>query len=286
MTTSTEADTSASNQVVATEGFAAITAAKLSPLGFFMALPPVLVVLCFVGIPIFIAFSFSLGFTGGPNEVISINIQDVNNGKIDFKLEKEEIDDDHGNNMYDDSYHDDIGKKIDNLTILLEDKEHVINNELFKYYNDLLTKRTEYKTIFKNLNNNYIEQSLLFDQITNEINLLNIKVSEYKDEIRQKHENTLSIKSHNPTIKEILKNPITEKIGNILHNVDLSKIPKFSKQLSEANDKYVADATNVLRVNLINTGKRRKISKRSNSGNLLSSLIKEEIYGHYNSSRT
>ena len=77
MTTTTEADKSAGNQVVATEGFAAITAAKLSPLGFFMALPPVLVVLCFVGVPIFIAFSFSLGFTGGPNEVISIIGQDI-----------------------------------------------------------------------------------------------------------------------------------------------------------------------------------------------------------------
>ena len=77
MTTDTKADLSAGNQVVATEGFAAVTAAKLSPLGFFMALPPVLVVLCFIGVPIMVAFTFSLGWTTGPNEVISIIGQDI-----------------------------------------------------------------------------------------------------------------------------------------------------------------------------------------------------------------
>lgn len=63
--------------VATKEGFAEVKAAKLSTLGFFMALPPVLVVIFFVGLPIFIAFLFSIGYTSGPNRVISIIGQDV-----------------------------------------------------------------------------------------------------------------------------------------------------------------------------------------------------------------
>jgi ABC-type spermidine/putrescine transport system permease subunit I len=65
------------NLVATKEGFAEVKAAKLSTLGFFMALPPVLVIILFVGVPIFVAFIFSIGYTGGPNRVISIIGQDV-----------------------------------------------------------------------------------------------------------------------------------------------------------------------------------------------------------------
>ena len=65
------------NTVATKEGFAEIKTAKLSTLGFFMALPPVLVIIVFVGLPIFVAFIFSIGFTGGPNRVISIIGQDI-----------------------------------------------------------------------------------------------------------------------------------------------------------------------------------------------------------------
>jgi ABC-type sugar transport system permease subunit len=65
------------NPVATKEGFAEVKAAKLSTLGFFMALPPVLVVILFVGLPIFVAFLFSIGYTSGPNRVISIIGQDV-----------------------------------------------------------------------------------------------------------------------------------------------------------------------------------------------------------------
>ena len=65
------------NTVATKEGFAEVKAAKLSTLGFFMALPPVLVVILFVGLPIFVAFIFSIGYTGGPNRVISIIGQDI-----------------------------------------------------------------------------------------------------------------------------------------------------------------------------------------------------------------
>ena len=65
------------NTVNTKEGFAEIKTAKLSTLGFFMALPPVLVIILFVGVPIFIAFIFSIGYTGGPNRVISIIGQDI-----------------------------------------------------------------------------------------------------------------------------------------------------------------------------------------------------------------
>jgi ABC-type spermidine/putrescine transport system permease subunit I len=65
------------NRVATKEGFAEVKAAKLSTLGFFMALPPVLVVILFVGLPIFVAFLFSIGYTSGPNRVISIIGQDV-----------------------------------------------------------------------------------------------------------------------------------------------------------------------------------------------------------------
>ena len=65
------------NTVATKEGFAEVKAAKLSTLGFFMALPPVLVIILFVGLPILVAFAFSIGYTGGPNEVISIIGQDI-----------------------------------------------------------------------------------------------------------------------------------------------------------------------------------------------------------------
>ena len=42
-----------------------------------MALPPILVLGTFIGFPIGLAFLFSIGFTGGLNEVLSIIGQDV-----------------------------------------------------------------------------------------------------------------------------------------------------------------------------------------------------------------
>lgn len=46
-------------------------------MGFALALPPLLLVLIFVGVPIFIGFTFSLGFTQGPNRVISLIGQQI-----------------------------------------------------------------------------------------------------------------------------------------------------------------------------------------------------------------
>jgi ABC-type spermidine/putrescine transport system permease subunit I len=68
--------TSAKPDVV-TEIFEATSASKLSVLGFLMAIPPMLLVICFVGVPILIAFTFSLGFTTGPNKVVSIIGQEI-----------------------------------------------------------------------------------------------------------------------------------------------------------------------------------------------------------------
>ena len=62
---------------VVIESFEAKTTSKLSVIGFFMALPPMLLVVCFVGLPILIGFTFSLGFTGGPNRVVSIIGQEI-----------------------------------------------------------------------------------------------------------------------------------------------------------------------------------------------------------------
>ena len=42
-----------------------------------MALPPVLLVVGFVGLPILVGFTFSLGFTGGPNRVVSLIGQQI-----------------------------------------------------------------------------------------------------------------------------------------------------------------------------------------------------------------
>ncbi len=68
--------TSDKSEVVA-ESFEAKSVSKLSAIGFFMALPPMLLVVCFVGLPILIGFTFSLGFTGGPNRVVSIIGQEI-----------------------------------------------------------------------------------------------------------------------------------------------------------------------------------------------------------------
>ncbi len=67
----------ADKTVVVTEGLEAKSASRLSVLGFFMALPPMLLVICFVGAPILIAFTFSLGWTEGPNRVVSIIGQEI-----------------------------------------------------------------------------------------------------------------------------------------------------------------------------------------------------------------
>ena len=67
--------TATTNQV-AKESFES-KGSKLSLLGFFMALPPILVLGVFIGFPIVLAFFLSIGYTGGLNEVISIIGQDV-----------------------------------------------------------------------------------------------------------------------------------------------------------------------------------------------------------------
>jgi hypothetical protein len=59
-----------------------------------------------------------------------------------FKLENEDREDQGNDKIYDDNYHDEIGQKLENLNILLEDREHNVNNEISKYYNDLFTKQT------------------------------------------------------------------------------------------------------------------------------------------------
>jgi len=64
-------------EVTETDNLAAPKAARLSTLGFFMSLPPVLILLGFIGFPILLAFSFSLGHTSGPNEIISLIGQEI-----------------------------------------------------------------------------------------------------------------------------------------------------------------------------------------------------------------
>ncbi len=68
--------TSTKTDVVA-EGLGAAKAPRLSVVGFLMALPPLLLVLFFVGLPVLIAFTFSLGFTTGPNRVLSMIGQEI-----------------------------------------------------------------------------------------------------------------------------------------------------------------------------------------------------------------
>jgi ABC-type spermidine/putrescine transport system permease subunit I len=52
------------------------------PLGFFLALPPIVLILLFVGFPIVLAFAFSIGLTGGLNHVIAsigLNVHEAEN---------------------------------------------------------------------------------------------------------------------------------------------------------------------------------------------------------------
>lgn len=66
-----------SKEVSASGNLAVKKTARLSLLGFFMALPPVLVILFFIGGPILLAFSFTLGFTTGPNEIVALIGQEI-----------------------------------------------------------------------------------------------------------------------------------------------------------------------------------------------------------------
>ena len=50
---------------------------RFSLLGFLMSLPPVLVILSFIGLPIILALAFSLGFTSGPNEIVALIGQEI-----------------------------------------------------------------------------------------------------------------------------------------------------------------------------------------------------------------
>lgn len=45
---------------------------RLSTFGFLMALPPIILIVAVVGLPILLAFGFSLGFTGGLNSVVAM----------------------------------------------------------------------------------------------------------------------------------------------------------------------------------------------------------------------
>jgi len=60
----------------------ATAAVARRPLGFFLALPPIVLILLFVGFPIVLAFAFSIGLTGGLNHVIAsigLNVHEAEN---------------------------------------------------------------------------------------------------------------------------------------------------------------------------------------------------------------
>ncbi|MFF1635502.1 ABC transporter permease [Leifsonia sp. NPDC058248] len=59
------------------ESRGARTASRLSLPGFFLALPPVLVIALFIGVPVVLALGFSFGFTGGLNSVVAAVGQNV-----------------------------------------------------------------------------------------------------------------------------------------------------------------------------------------------------------------
>jgi ABC-type sugar transport system permease subunit len=59
-------------------------AGRARPLGFFMALPPILLIAVFVGFPILLALGFSLGFTGGLNQTLALIGQNVHQADSPF----------------------------------------------------------------------------------------------------------------------------------------------------------------------------------------------------------
>lgn len=54
---------------------------RRSLIGFLMAMPPIVVLLLFVGIPVILAILFSLGYTGGLNQIAAEIGMDVHQGK-------------------------------------------------------------------------------------------------------------------------------------------------------------------------------------------------------------
>lgn len=62
---------------VAGKGLGTAKVSRLSPLGLALALPPIILVLVFVGFPVVLAFGFSIGFTGGLNTVVATIGQNV-----------------------------------------------------------------------------------------------------------------------------------------------------------------------------------------------------------------
>ncbi|MEN9325381.1 MAG: hypothetical protein RL414_1135 [Actinomycetota bacterium] len=66
-----------STEVAKQEYLAPVKRARYSLLGFFMSLPPVITIICFIGGPIVLAFGLSLGFTGGPNKIVALIGQEI-----------------------------------------------------------------------------------------------------------------------------------------------------------------------------------------------------------------
>ena len=66
-----------SNEALAKENLAVHKTARLSLFGFFLSVPPVLLILCFIGLPIVLAFLFSFGFISGPNRIIALLGQEI-----------------------------------------------------------------------------------------------------------------------------------------------------------------------------------------------------------------
>ncbi|WP_285725474.1 ABC transporter permease [Psychromicrobium xiongbiense] len=64
-----------------TSGHSAARTARWSSVqGFLLALPPIVVILVFIGVPVLLALGFSVGFTGGLNSVIAAVGQNVHRG--------------------------------------------------------------------------------------------------------------------------------------------------------------------------------------------------------------
>lgn len=74
--------TAATKAKAAGKGLGVRKTSGLSTFGFVMALPPILLILLFVGFPIVLALGFSLGFTGGFNSVVAaigLNVHEAQN---------------------------------------------------------------------------------------------------------------------------------------------------------------------------------------------------------------
>jgi lysyl-tRNA synthetase class II len=94
---------------------------------------------------------------------------------------------------------------------------------------------------------------LLDEQRSDELSQLSQKISETHDEIQSIQKSINNDKKQNSNIQSLLKHSAIKNIYEMLINVDLTKTPKFSKIITEADGENLSESIKELNVKFNNS---------------------------------